>query len=72
MKDVILYILIFLGICLGISFLSAWIAVLIWNKVLIALFTSLPLMKWWQMWLILLFIDIVFGGFKSKSSSNKD
>lgn len=61
----ILIFLLILAIAFGIMCFEAWIAMLIWNFVVVALFTTLPIVGFWQMFLILMLINIVLGGLKT-------
>jgi hypothetical protein len=54
-----------LALAFGIMCFEAWIAMLIWNYVVVALFATLPIIGFWQMFLILMLINIVFGGLKT-------
>lgn len=61
----ILAVLLIFALAFGIMCFEAWIAMLIWNYVVVALFTTLPIIGFWQMFLILMLISIVFGGLKT-------
>jgi hypothetical protein len=61
----ILAILLIFALAFGIMCFEAWIAMLIWNYVVVALFATLPIIGFWQMFLILMLINIVFGGLKT-------
>ena len=54
-----------LALVFGIMCFEAWIAMLIWNYVVVVLFTALPVIGFWQMFLILMLINIVLGSFKT-------
>ena len=54
-----------LALVFGIMCFEAWVAMLIWNCVVVVLFTALPIIGFWQMFLILMLINIVLGGFKT-------
>ena len=62
---IILVILLVLTLAFGSMCFEAWIAMLIWNYVVVALFATLPIIGFWQMFLILIFINIVFSGLKT-------
>ena len=61
-----------LALVFGIMCFEAWIAMLIWNYVVVVLFTTLPIIGFWQMFLILMFINIVLGGLKTVAIRTKD
>ena len=61
----ILVILLIFALAFGIMCFEAWIAMLIWNCVVVALFATLPIVGFWQMFLILMLINIVFSGFRT-------
>jgi hypothetical protein len=61
----ILVILLIFALAFGIMCFEAWIAMLIWNCVVVALFATLPIISFWQTFLILMLINIVFSGLKS-------
>lgn len=61
----ILVVLLIIALAFGIMCFEAWIAMLIWNYVVVALFVALPIIGFWQMFLILMLINIVFGGLKT-------
>jgi len=61
----LLVILLIFALAFGIMCFEAWIAMLIWNCVVVALFATLPIVSFWQMFLILMLINIVFSGFRT-------
>ena len=61
----IFVVLLILALAFGIMCFEAWIAMLIWNCVVVALFATLPIIGFWQTFLILMLINIVFGGLKT-------
>jgi hypothetical protein len=63
--SLILVFLLILAIAFSIMCFEAWIAMLIWNFVVVALFTALPIVGFWQMFLILMLINIVLGGLRT-------
>jgi len=60
-----LIILLIFALAFGIMCFEAWVAMLIWNCVVVALFTTLPIISFWQMFLILMLINIVFSGLRT-------
>ena len=61
----IVAVLLIIALAFGIMCFEAWIAMLIWNYVVVALFATLPIIGFWQMFLILMLINIVFGSLKT-------
>ena len=61
----ILVILLIFALAFGMMCFEAWIAMLIWNYVVVALFATLPIVGFWQAFLILMLINIVFGSLKT-------
>jgi hypothetical protein len=61
----ILVVLLIFALAFGLMCFESWIAMLIWNYVVVALFATLPIVGFWQMFLILMLINIVFSGLKS-------
>lgn len=50
--------------------LFAWIAALLYNGILVPTF-GMPPLTFWQMWGIIIFINLVFGGLRVSKSSSK-
>lgn len=57
MVNVLVYLLAVLVLC-GIWILIANAMALIWNTVFVPLYPHLPSITWWQMWAILMFINL--------------
>ena len=60
-KKMVLPILAAVGLWLLLSFAEMFVASLIWNDVVVALFSNLPKVAWWQAWLIMILLNLVFG-----------
>lgn len=60
-RETLLPILAVAGLLLLLSLLGGFAASLIWNYVVVALFSNLPKVTWWQAWLIMFLINLVFG-----------
>jgi large-conductance mechanosensitive channel len=46
----------------------AWIAMLLWNGIVVPTFGA-PLLSFWQMWGIIILLNLLFGGLRASTSS---
>lgn len=67
MKTILIIILV-LALVIGLAAFEAWLVMLLWNAVLIALFPSLPTLSFWLAWGLLILCNILF---KSVSVQSK-
>lgn len=52
---------------IGISALSAWILMLLWNWALVGIFPTVPILDFWKAWGLSLLLSFVSGFFSSSS-----
>lgn len=65
----LLVLILLLGITFGLLSGFIWIAMLLWNGVLVALFPAVGTITFWQMWGLYLLLDILV---KPSSSSRNE
>ena len=65
----LLVLILLLGIVFGLLSGCIWIAMLLWNGVLVALFPAVGTITFWQMWGLYLLLDILV---KPSSSSRNE
>lgn len=54
---------------IAIGALFAWIAAMLWNGILVPTFGAPPL-TFWQVWGLIILINLLFGGLRSVNSSS--
>ena len=67
----LLAILFIIALAVGLSFLYAWIGMLLWNWVMPMIWASAPVMSFWPMWGLLELCGLLFKS-HSTSSNNSD
>lgn len=72
MKEGCLAIIVALIIIFGLSCLGAWGFMLLWNWIMPVLWSTCPILTFWQSFGILLIIDIIGFFFRGSSSYSKD
>jgi hypothetical protein len=60
-----------LGIAFGLVSGCIWIAMLLWNGVLVALFPAVGTITFWQMWGLYLLLDILVKPTSNNSNRNE-
>ena len=56
-----------LPIIVGISALSGWVLMLLWNWALVGIFPTVPILDFWKAWGLSLLLAFVGGFFRSSS-----
>ena len=61
-----------IAIALGLSFLYAWVAMLLWNWVMPMIWAGAPVMTFWPMWGLLELFSLLFKthNYNSNTKSN--
>lgn len=68
----IIVFIIAVAIAIGLSFLYAWVAMLLWNWVMPMIWAGAPVMTFWPMWGLLELCSLLFKthNFNSNTNSN--
>lgn len=69
---IIIVFIVAIVIAIGLSFLQAWVAMLLWNWVMPMIWAGAPVMTFWPMWGLVELCSILFKNhsFESNTSSN--
>ena len=66
----ILVIILVLALAVGLAAFEAWLVMLLWNAVLVALFPSLPTLSFWLAWGLMILCNILFKSVSIHHSSD--
>lgn len=57
-----LAIILIVALAIGLAAFEAWVVMLLWNAVLVAIFPSVPTISFWVAWGMLILCNLLFKG----------
>lgn len=66
--EIVVILIIGIPVIIGISALSGWILMLLWNWALVGIFPTVPVLDFYKAWGLSLLLSFVGGFFRSSSS----
>ena len=69
---VIITFIIVLALAVGLSFLYAWVGMLLWNWVMPIIWAGAPVMTFWPMWGLIELCSILFKSHNFNTNTKKD
>lgn len=61
----------FFGFVLALGAFIAFIAMSLWNGIVVVLWPAMPTIGFWQMWGLMVLINLLFGGLRAVTTKSK-